>query len=60
MKTKKEPRALLKKSHAHKSKKDYDRKNDYADSWQKEIDAGLPNMNIVDWDEVTDKSGGHK
>ena len=55
-KTNKPPRELLKKSHAHESKKDY-RREDF--TWQDELDKHTPvNMEIIDWEDVADKSGG--
>jgi len=58
MKPRHKPDPLLKKGHAHKSKKDYSRRDG---SWQKEIDAGLPNLKIQDWPESdSDKQGAHE
>ena len=50
------PDPRLKKSHPHESKKDY-RREDF--TWQAELDKHVPeNMEIIDWEDVTDKSGG--
>jgi len=59
MKTNKPPKhkpdPLLKKSHAHPDKTKYNRKRNADDgTWQKEIDANCPHLNIQD---LTDKSG---
>ena len=51
------PDPRLKKSHAHPDKKKDYRREDF--TWQGELDKHTPvNMEIIDWDEVADKSGG--
>jgi len=60
MKTNKPPRELLRKSHAHKSKKDYSRPNPTQENtWRDEAD-GMPHLNEINWDELPDKTGGSR
>jgi len=55
MKTRKPPREILKKSHPHKSNKDY-RREDF--TWQEEIDKyESPNRTVVDWEKLPDNAG---
>ena len=46
MKTRKPPRELLKKSHAHKSKRDYKRAD--KNTWQDELNANPPHLKIIE------------
>ena len=56
-KTQKTPRELLKKSHAHRSKKDYKRSTpSQENTWQDEIN-GCPHLNEIDWDGLPDNAG---
>jgi len=59
-KTNKSPRELLRKSHAHPSKKDYKRPTpSQENTWRDEAD-GCPNLNEIDWDDLPNSTGAKK
>ena len=58
MKPRNKPNPLLKKGHAHKSKRDYKRAD--RNTWADEINANPPNLNVVDYEDLPDKTGGHE
>jgi len=58
-KTNKPPRELLKKSHAHKSKKDYERNTKHSDEWSDHF-SGMNNLSVIDWEDLPNKTGGTK
>jgi len=57
MKTTKPPRQLLRKSHAHKSGKDYKRQTPAQENtWRNEAE-GCPHLHEIDYDNLPDKAG---
>jgi len=58
MKPRHKPDPLLKKGHAHKSAKYYKRAK--PNTWGNEISKNPPNLNVVDYEDLPDKTGGHE
>jgi len=54
------PDPMLKKSHAHVSKKDYKRPTPSQENTWRDEAEGCPHLNEVDWDKLPDQSGGVK